>query len=110
MIWATDRRGDRLPNGSWNTICMSRRSGRRRRDDQPWMSWSRKRMAPSLRSRRSSASPSVVLPEPLSPTTPSVWPRVHPQIDAVDRLDVADGAAQQAALDREIDLHLRRPP
>ena len=55
-------------------------------------------------SRRSSARPSVVLPEPLSPTTPTVSPSAHRDVDAVHRLDVADGAAQQAALDREPDL------
>ena len=31
-------------------------------------------MAPRERSRRKSASPSVVLPDPLSPTTPTVRP------------------------------------
>ena len=52
---------------------------------------------PRCSTRRSSARPSVVLPEPLSPTTPTVWPRAHRHVDAVDRLDVADGAPQQAA-------------
>jgi hypothetical protein len=31
-------------------------------------------ISPSLRISRISASPSVVLPDPDSPTTPSVWP------------------------------------
>ena len=50
------------------------------------------------------ARPSVVLPEPDSPTTPRVSPSRTATDDAVDRLDVADRAAQEAALDREPDL------
>ena len=54
--------------------------------------------------RRRIARPSVVLPEPDSPTTPSVSPCAHPQRHAVDRLDVADRALKEAALDRKPDL------
>ncbi len=61
-------------------------------------------MRPSEEMSRRSASPSVVLPEPDSPTTPSVCPSRTATIDAVDRLDVADGAAEEAAADREPDL------
>ena len=52
------------------------------------------------------ARPSVVLPEPDSPTTPSVWPARSFRLDAVDGLDVIDGAPQEAALDREPDLEV----
>jgi|GEM_PF-3928204 len=38
------------------------------------MSWPLKLIPPVLEIRRKSARPSVVLPEPLSPTTPTVWP------------------------------------
>ena len=40
-----------------------------------------RRSGPSLDTSLSSASPSVVLPEPDSPTTPSVWPSLHRKID-----------------------------
>ncbi len=56
--------------------------------------------------RRNSARPSVVLPDPDSPTTPSVSPRRMASRNAVDRLDVADGPPQQAALDREPDAQV----
>ena len=46
----------------------------------------------------------MVLPEPDSPTMPRVWPSRTDDVDAVHRLDVADGLAEQAALDREPDL------
>ena len=37
-ISPTDSRGLRLPNGSWNTICISRRSGRSAFQPRPWIS------------------------------------------------------------------------
>ena len=58
-------------------------------------------MRPSERMSRRMASPSVVLPEPDSPTTPTVSPRAQLDRDAVDGLHVADRLAQEAALDRE---------
>ena len=103
----TDRRGLRLPYGSWKTICISRRSGpqlaraqaldllaveadralaRRSAAAAPGRAWSCR-----SRSRR---------------PRPTVWPGAHRQRDAVDRLDVADRAAQQAALDREMHLEV----
>ena len=74
MICCTDSRGGKLPKGSWKTICMRRRSGRSAFGFKSSMAASCSRMWPLLRSRRSSALASVVLPEPDSPTTPSVWP------------------------------------
>jgi hypothetical protein len=56
------------------TICMSRRNGRMFLNVKPWMLRPRKTIGPSEEISRSSARPSVVLPEPDSPTTPSVSP------------------------------------
>ena len=67
-------RGLREPKGSWKTICMRRLSGRMRLKVSPWIGRSSKVMGPALEIRRSSASASVVLPEPLSPTMPTVCP------------------------------------
>ena len=68
-------RGLSEPNGSWKTICSSRRSGRIALKDSLLMSRPLKLDASAAtRSCRASARPSVVLPEPDSPTTPSVWP------------------------------------
>jgi hypothetical protein len=55
---------------------------------------------------RNSASPSVVLPDPDSPTMPSVWPCRTGDVDAVHRLDVIHGAPQRPLLDREPDLEV----
>src|ERR1700738_4342121 len=67
-------RGLSAPNGSWNTICMSRRNGRIALKRRPWIFLPKNTIGPSDEITRSSASPSVVLPEPDSPTTPSVSP------------------------------------
>ena len=74
MIWPIESRGLSDANGSWKTICISRRNGRIALKLSPWMSRLANVIDPALRSRRSSAKPSVVLPEPDSPTTPTVWP------------------------------------
>ena len=67
--------------------------------------------------RRRMVRPVVVLPQPLSPTRPKVSPLLIVEADAVDRLDVADLAAEDAAQDREVGLqvlhleqHLVLPP
>ena len=52
----------------------------------------RKTIAPSDRISRITASASVVLPEPLSPTMPSVSPARTRQVGVVHRLHVAHGA------------------
>ena len=74
MICPTDWRGESDPYGSWKTICISRRKGRSARDDVAWISWPANSMVPVLAWSRKRARPSVVLPEPLSPTTPTVCP------------------------------------
>ncbi len=48
------------------------------------------------------AFPAVDLPQPLSPTSPKRLARGDVEGDAVDRMDLADGALQQAFLDREM--------
>ena len=101
---ATDMRGLSEPNGSWKTICISRRSGRIALKESRRCRVPMKSMRPSDEISRASARPSVVLPEPDSPTTPSVWPARTVDVDAVDRLHMADGPAEEALLDREPDL------
>ena len=108
-ISPTDMRGLSELNGSWKTICICRRSGRMSR----WLSACRslpsKRMPPSLRSSRSRARPSVVLPEPDFADQPDRVAFAQRDADAVDRLHVADGPAQHAALDREMHLEVVEP-
>ena len=53
-------------------------------------------------SSRMSTRPTVDLPDPDSPTSPSVPPVLDDEVDAVDRAHVADGAPQDAAVDREV--------
>ena len=74
MMSDTDMRGDSEPNGSWNTICMSWRNGRIALNLRPCSGLPRKTIGPSDEISRRIASPSVVLPEPDSPTIPSVSP------------------------------------
>jgi hypothetical protein len=100
-------RGESEPKGSWKTICMSLRSGRIALPGEP-SSLAHEAMRPFGRDEAQQARPSVVLPEPDSPTTPSVSPLPHFRRDAVDRLDVPTGAAQEAALDGEPDLEILR--
>jgi hypothetical protein len=61
--------------GSWKTICSSRRTSRIRRREKPVMSWPLKMILPSVgTSSLMTVRPSVVLPQPDSPTRPSVSP------------------------------------
>ena len=54
-------------------------------------------MLPAVASvRRKITRPAVVLPEPDSPTSPSVSPRRIVEVDAVDGFDVADLPLQAA--------------
>ena len=85
---------------------MSRRNGRIALNLRPWMAWPMNTTGPFDEISRRMARPSVVLPEPDSPTTPSVSPLRTSIADAVHRLDVADHLAQHAALDREPDLEV----
>ena len=46
--------------------------------------------------------PSVVLPQPDSPTTPSVSPLADGEVDAVDGANLADRVLEDPGLDREV--------
>jgi hypothetical protein len=48
------------------------------------------------------------LPEPDSPTTPTVSPARTAQVDAVDRADLVTGAPEQAGRGAEGDAHVAR--
>jgi hypothetical protein len=68
--------------------------------------WPSRRYGPSTMSLRDSARPSVVLPEPDSPTTPSVCPALT-QLDDRCHRPPSHGprrGAEEARLDREPDL------
>ena len=97
-------RGSSEPTESWKMICMSRRAVLQLRPrDADQVDARRRRSRPrSARSARISVRPSVDLPQPDSPTSPSVSPRADLEVDAVDGLDVADRPPQQALLDREV--------
>jgi hypothetical protein len=75
-VWPMVKRGFRLAYGFWKTIWMRRRISWRSRSLARSRFWPSKMTSPPVGScRRSSVRPIVVLPEPDSPTTPSVWPR-----------------------------------
>ena len=82
--------------GSWKIIWMSRRSGRSRRVGRCVMSSPSKRTVPPVgSSRRVSSRPVVDLPQPDSPTTPSVSPRWTREARAVDGLHRTDLVLEQ---------------
>jgi hypothetical protein len=75
MISPTRRRGLSEPNGSWKTICSCRRAERSARPPRPTSSSSPSRTEPAVGGCScSSALPTVVLPQPDSPTSASVRP------------------------------------
>ena len=75
MMSSTVMRGFSAPNGSWKMICMARRWSRSALPSRSLMSLPSNRMAPLLGSiSRISSRPSVDLPQPDSPTRPSVSP------------------------------------
>ena len=75
MIWPTVWRGLSDEYGSWKTICISRRTGRMSRWLRCVMSRPSKRIVPAVGSSSLSISRAVVdLPQPDSPTMPSVSP------------------------------------
>ena len=75
------------------------------------MSTPSNRISPAVgRSSRRMQRPVVVLPQPLSPTRPSVSPRRDGEVDAVDRLHLADLARADDALgDREMHAQAAAP-
>jgi len=74
MISLTLIRGDKLLKGSWKTTCISRRKGTICLGSKPSMFWLRYTIGPLEETSLNNAMPSVDLPEPDSPTTPSVSP------------------------------------
>ena len=93
-ISRTVMRGFRLEYGSWKMICIRRRSGRSSRCERCVMSSPSKSTRPNVGStRRSIRRPSVLLPQPLSPTRPMRLAAAHAERDAVDRADEALVAA-----------------
>ena len=98
-------RGFRLAYGSWKIICIRRRIRRRAAPSSGVRSTPSKMIEPAVGLyRRTIARPVVLLPQPDSPTRPSVSPRRISKSIAVDRPDVADVALEDEALgDREPD-------
>ena len=75
MMSLTGMRGFSEPNGSWKMICMRLRNGRIRLLFQPVMSVPSKVTVPSVGgSSWRTVRPSVVLPQPDSPTTAKISP------------------------------------
>ena len=82
------KRGFRLAYGFWNTTWMRRRIGWRSRSESFRMSRPSKITSPPVGScSRSSDKPIVVLPDPDSPTTPSVWPRLSSKLTSCTALN-----------------------
>ena len=94
MIWPTRLRGLSDANGSWKTICISRRSGCICLRPALVTSWPRNRIDPSVESiSRMIARDIVVLPQPDSPTRPSVSPS---SIDRVTSLTACTRATSRS--------------
>ena len=98
---ATLQRGFRLAYGSWKIICRRRRSAPACPEAKACvMSMPSKRTCPAVGvCRPTSRRATVLLPQPDSPTSPSVCPRWNREADAVDRVH----ELRRAALD-----HARR--
>ena len=94
-------RGFSDANGSWKTICSLRRMARSSRRPSARRSWPSKRISPASGSiRRSARRARVDLPQPDSPTRPSVSPASSSSVDVVDR-DQAQALAEAGAPDAE---------
>ena len=92
------------PNGSWKISCISRRVAAQRVavERQQIVAVEAHRARRSARSGAARRRPSVVLPQPDSPTMPSVSPAARSKLDAVDGAHHAARAAEQARRDREV--------
>ena len=94
-------RGLSEANGSWNTICIERRCGRNSALPRWVISLPFSLMLPLVGSTsRSTLRATVDLPQPDSPTSPSVSPDAKREADAVDGMHRADPTAQDAAAHR----------
>ena len=107
-ICPTRLRGLSEAYGSWKTICISPRRGRSSRLLTCVMSRPSNLIEPSVgSSNRTRQRPSVVLPQPDSPTRPSVFPDVKPERDVVDRVHAGHLVAEHDARpDREVQLQV----
>ncbi len=100
--------------GSWKIICIRRRNGRIAACDACEMSWPSNAMRPAVgSSSRITSRASVDLPQPDSPTSPTVSPRKHLQIHAIDRAQHAVRlqkilARQLEMLDQALHVQQRR--
>ena len=116
MIWPTRLRGFSDEYGSWKTICISRRSGSQPPLPSCVMSAPSKRIEPLVGSSRRTISRAVVdLPQPDSPTRPSVSPSTNVERDVLDRVHHSPDAAEDRLLDRKmlrqvVDLDQRGAP
>ena len=99
----SDALGSNAECGSWNTIWISRRTSRSARPVVFVMSRPSKKIRPDVTSsRRSTSRPTVDLPDPDSPTSPTVVAGCDREVDAVDGVDRAADPPQQPLLDREL--------
>ena len=108
-------RGSSDANGSWKMICIRRRYGRSFEPVRPVMSAPSKRIVPLVGSMsRRISRPTVVLPQPDSPTRPERLALADLERDMVDGLDPRPRPLHHAHLHREVldevdDLDERRP-
>ena len=108
---ATECRGLSVEYGSWNTIWIVRRTlravGRRHARRNPLPRCRRSRSSPAVGvSRPTRQRPSVVLPEPDSPTRPTLSPGHNLDRYALQRVDRAAAAAGER-LDEPVDADER---
>ncbi|MNI73697.1 hypothetical protein D3C73_1297220 [compost metagenome] len=91
----TVRRGFKLEYGSWNIVCTWRRNDSRDAPDSCRTSCPAKRILPADgRTRPAMQRPSVLFPEPDSPTSASVVPA------AIDRLTPRTACTTRVGLPR----------
>ena len=107
MIAPTVIRGSSDPYGSWKMICIRRRIRRSSSLLSPARSIPSNRTAPSVGSRsRIIARPVVLLPQPDSPTRPSVSPLRTSKLIPSTALTVPTCGLEDAGPDREVDLEV----
>ena len=93
-VSATVRRGLREAKGSWKTIWARRRKASRSCGGRPQHVLAvEAHLAARGGVRRRMARPSVLLPQPLSPTRPRVSPLLDGEADAIDRAGDRGGRA-----------------
>ena len=103
-------RGSSEPTESWKMICMSRRFAFSSRRERCVRSVPSKKTWPPVGSiSRRIVRPSVDLPQPDSPTSPSVSPRRTARSTPSTAWTCATVLRQQALLDREVLLDARAP-